>query len=323
MTGTDLEVEMISHVELDEVEGGEATLPARKFLDICRALPEGAEIQVAIDGEKAIVRSGKSRFVLATLPAADFPVIEADKAVLSFTVPQDRLKNAIEKTAFAMAQQDVRYYLNGMLVEIGDGLLRTVATDGHRLALCDTDFQSKIKENQSVIVPRKGVMELVRLLGSDDSEAEVKIGNNFIRVSTPEMSFTSKLIDGRFPDYQNVIPVGGDKIVVCDQEVLHQALGRVSILSNEKYRGVRLQFSVGLVKISAHNPEQEEAEEEVVVDYNGDPLEIGFNVNYLQDAVAASDTDQVRLTLTDPNSCCLVHGVGDKRCKYIVMPMRL
>jgi len=323
MTATDLEVEMISHVELDGVEVGETTLPARKFLDICRALPEGAEIQVTIDGEKAVVRSGKSRFVLATLPAADFPVIEADKSLLAFSVPQGRLKNAIDKTSFAMAQQDVRYYLNGMLIEISDELLRTVATDGHRLALCDTELNVKIKENQSVIMPRKGVMELVRLLGNDDSEAEVKIGNNFIQVSTAEMSFTSKLIDGRFPDYQNVIPVGGDKIVVSDQEVLHQALGRVSILSNEKYRGVRLQFSAGLVKISAHNPEQEEAEEEVAVDYNGDSLEIGFNVNYLQDAVAASDTEQVRLTLTDPNSCCLVQGVGDKRCKYIVMPMRL
>lgn len=324
LTSTDLEVEMLTHTEVGSAEPGQTTLPARKFLDICRALPDTAEIDVSVDGERATVRSGKSRFVLSTLPAEEFPNIEASQQTTSFTLSQAVLKSAIDRTAFAMAQQDVRFYLNGMLVELEDTLMRLVATDGHRLALCETPLNEKINENQSIIIPRKAVVELSRLLTEDDGDAEVKLGGSFIQISTPEMSFTSKLIDGRFPEYQNVVPVGPDKSAIGERATLRQALGRVSILSNEKYRGVRLQFSNGSLRIFAHNPEQEEAEEEVAVDYTGgSDLEIGFNVTYLLDALGAGDSEQVKISLSDANSCCLIQGVGEKDCKYIVMPMRL
>ncbi len=326
MTATDLEVEMSIEITLPDqkkLKCGEITIPARKFMDICRALPDDAVIDVTIDAGRAVVRAGKSRFVLSTLSADDFPGIEANKNVLEFLMPQIDLKQAIEQTQFAMAHQDVRYYLNGMLLEIGTESLRLVATDGHRLALCDQAIDLKQKESQQVIVPRKGVMELARLLDDSDSEATIQLGSNYIRVTTETVSFTSKLIDGRFPDYQNVVPDGGDKIVICDKNVLKQALSRASILSNEKYRGVRLQFSSGLLRIFAHNPEQEEAEEEVTIDYNGDNLEIGFNVTYMMDAVAACTSENVLLSLSDANSCCMIQPQGSSGCKYVVMPMRL
>jgi len=326
MTATDLEVEMSIELVLAEqskCETGKITIPARKFMDICRALPDDAVIDLAIDGDRAIVRAGKSRFVLSTLVADDFPGIDANKDILEFAMPQLDLKQAIERTQFAMAHQDVRYYLNGMLLEISSDALRLVATDGHRLALCDQGLDINNKENQQVIIPRKGVMELARLLEESDSVAKLQLGSNYIRVNTDGISFTSKLIDGRFPDYQNVVPDGGDKIVICDKETLRQALSRASILSNEKYRGVRLQFSTGLLRIFAHNPEQEEAEEEVIIDYSGANLEIGFNVTYLMDAVSACTSENVSLSLSDANSCCMIQPQGSTGCKYVVMPMRL
>jgi len=326
MTATDLEVEMSIQLNLldhPKGEAGEITIPARKFMDICRALPDGVSIDLTIDGDRAIVRAGKSRFVLSTLSADDFPGIDANKDVLEFSMPQVELKQAIERTQFAMAHQDVRYYLNGMLLEIGTNALRLVATDGHRLALCDQKSDSSQNECQQVIVPRKGIMEIARLLEDTDSESKIQLGSNYIRVTTEGVIFTSKLIDGRFPDYQNVLPDGGDKIIICDKNELKQALSRASILSNEKYRGVRLQFSNGLLRIFAHNPEQEEAEEEVAIDYNGPNLEIGFNVTYLMDAVSACTTDNVSLSLSDANSCCMIQPQGTSGCKYVVMPMRL
>ncbi len=324
LTATDLEVQMHTQTQVEDGEGGDITLPARKLLDICRALPEGAEIRVSATDQRAQIRSGKSRFTLSTLPATEFPAIETSQAILSFGLPQGVLKEAVERTHFAMAMQDVRYYLNGLLMELSGELIRLVATDGHRLAMCEITTDNRITdENQQVIIPRKGVLELARLLEGEDSEATITLGGNFVQIGTPEMHFTSKLIDGRFPDYQNVVPVGADKTVVCEREPLRQALNRVSILSNEKYRGVRLEFSQGQLRVFAHNPEQEEAEEELAVDYNGEPLEIGFNVTYLQDALSACATEQVQLLLSDPNSCCLIRGAGDQRCKYVVMPMRL
>lgn len=323
MLATDLEVEMQAQASVKEAKSGEITLPARKFMDICRALPENSKIEVNIDDSRAVIRSGKSRFVLSTLPAAEFPSMETSKDVLSFSIPQGVLRHSIERTHFAMAHQDVRYYLNGMYLETTNDLIRMVATDGHRLALCETGIKIKTKENQSIIIPRKGVQELLRLLSDGDEPAQVQLGANYIRITTDGNAFTSKLIDGRFPDYQNVVPDGGSKHITCSRAVLRQALNRVSILSNEKYRGIRLQFTKGLLRIFAHNPEQEEAEEEVVIDYDGDNLEIGFNVNYLLDAITAGTSEQVELYLTDPNSSCLIQGASEKDCKYVVMPMRL
>lgn len=323
ITATDLEVEIQSRVDVDIDEPGEITLPARKLVDICKALPENVSIQIAIKDQKAQIRSGKSRFTLATLPAADFPLVESIKGDCSFAIAQNQLKELIERTQFSMAQQDVRYYLNGLMLEIARGRIRAVATDGHRLALCDMPVDIKIQETRQVIVPRKGIQELMRLLESSDTLVQVDVGSNHIGVSNADIRFTSKLVDGRFPDYDRVVPKGGDKLVLADRELLRQALSRTSILSNEKYRGIRLNLEENIIKIQAHNPEQEEADEEFEVDYKGADLEIGFNVTYLLDVLSSVRSDNIEITLSDSNSSCLMCEPGTQQYRYVVMPMRL
>jgi len=323
-TATDLEVELQAKTAVAVKEPGEITLPARKILDICRTLPEQAVVEVTVDQERASVRSGRSRFTLATLPASEFPVVEDVRSSLNFTLPQQDLRELIERTHFAMAQQDVRYYLNGLLFEPLEGKLRAVATDGHRLAMADMAAGIPAETGQPVIVPRKGVQELMRILDDSKEPAEVAIGNNHLRVNVPDIRFTSKLIDGRFPDYDRVVPEGGDKELVAERELLRQALARTSILSNEKYRGVRLSMEDGMLRIQAHNPEQEEAEEELEVDYQGETLEIGFNVTYLLEALGAITGQQVQVTFRDANSSCLIQEPASSfPCKYVIMPMRL
>jgi DNA polymerase-3 subunit beta len=323
LTATDLEVELQTQANVKVTEPGDSTLPARKLLDICRALPEGAEIDISVSGERAQIRSGNSRFTLATLPAGEFPVVEKIKSARTFRVPQKELRSLIERTAFSMAQQDVRYYLNGLMLEPSRGLLRAVATDGHRLALCEYAAAIEDDEAQQVIVPRKGVQELHRLLEGDEAPIEVEIGTNHIRITTADLRFTSKLIDGRFPDYHRVIPKSVDKCLQVKRELLRQALARTSILSNEKYRGIRLDVSKNNLKIQAHNPDQEEAVEEIEVTYQSDPLLIGFNVTYLLDVLSAIDADDVEIMLSDPNSSALIYKPGATDCRYVVMPMRL
>jgi len=323
VTATDLEVEIQSRLAIDIDEPGEITLPARKLVDICKALPEGAKVQLSVKDQKAQIRSGKSRFTLVTLPAADFPVVETIKGDCSFSIAQNKLKELIERTQFSMAQQDVRYYLNGLMLEISSGLLRGVATDGHRLALCDMPVDIKTKEPRQVIVPRKGIQELMRLLESSDETVQVDVGSNHICISNADIRFTSKLVDGRFPDYDRVVPKGGDKLVLADRELLRQALSRTSILSNEKYRGIRLNLDKNILKIQAHNPEQEEADEEFEVDYKGGGLEIGFNVTYLLDVLSSVRSDSIEISLSDANSSCLMREPGSEQYRYVVMPMRL
>lgn len=323
LTGTDLEVELVARVKVEVEEGGETTLSARKFLDICRTLPDQAMIEINVEGERALVRSGRSRFTLSTLPAADFPAVEPMSAAKEFEIPQGSLRQLIERSHFAMAQQDVRYYLNGLMLELAQGRLRAVATDGHRLALCETPVDLTVSGMQQVIVPRKGVAELMRLLDDSEEPAQVAIGTNHIKVTLPDIGFTSKLVDGRFPEYERVIPKDCDKTLHADRDALRQALTRTSILSNEKYRGVRMQLAAGVLRMMAHNPEQEEAEEEMEVEYSGSELEIGFNVTYLLDALGAISADKVEMGFTNANSSCLIQAVESTRCKYVVMPMRL
>ena len=326
ITATDLEVEIVASTKLDISESGSITIPARKFVDICRALPDEAQLDVAFDAEKdrVIIRSGKSRFNLATLPVNDFPNIEDVSGVLSFQLEQDVLKNLIDKTQFSMAQQDVRYYLNGLLLEVTEKLVKAVTTDGHRLSYCERDADVSPSEKHQVILPRKGVVELAKLLGDSDSPAEVIIGSNHIRINLENIQFTSKLVDGQFPDYDRVIPKNGDKEVTANRELLHHALVRTSILSNEKYRGIRIRLQPGLLQAQAHNPEMEEAEEEIEISYQGGELEIGFNVNYLMDALAVIPSDTVKMIFGDANSSCLVLPIDETLgCKYVVMPMRL
>ena len=322
VTATDLEVELVAQTEVEAESDGEITVSGRKLLDICRALPEGAEVNVSLSGEKLSVRAGRSKFNLVTLPAAEFPVVEDIKAGQTIAVSQESLGRLIEKTHFSMAQQDVRYYLNGMLLETGGKHLRAVATDGHRLALCQVDLDGDDLEEQQVIVPRKGVLELQRLM-SGDGGLDIELGSNHIRIQLDGIRFTSKLIDGRFPEYDRVIPKESSNELKADRTEFKNALQRTAILSNEKYRGIRLVIRDSGVVLQAHNPEQEEAEEELAVEYAGEDIEIGFNVNYLLDALGAVEGDDVTLSVQDSNSSCLIRQPGNDDCTFVVMPMRL
>ncbi|NOZ54704.1 MAG: DNA polymerase III subunit beta [Gammaproteobacteria bacterium] len=326
ITATDMEIEIVTTTKITISEVGEVTIPARKFFDICKALPNEAQLDIAFEAEKnrIIIRSGKSRFSLSTLPATDFPNIEDIKATFSFKIPQQLLKNIIDKTQFSMALQDVRYYLNGLLIEIADNAIRAVATDGHRLSFCETSVDVSPSEVIRIILPRKGVVELSKILENSESLVEVIIGANHIRLCLANLQFTSKLVDGQFPDYNRVIPSNGDKQVYAERDFFRQAMARASILSNEKYRGIRLRLKQDLIQAQAHNPEMEEAEEEIAVEYQGGELELGFNVNYILDALAAIDTDRVKLVFGNANSSCLILPDDEKiHCKYVVMPMRL
>ena len=323
LTGTDLEVEMISRIAVEDAQDGETTIPARKLFEIVRALPDGSRVTVSQSAEKVTVQAGRSRFTLATLPANDFPSLDDVEATERVRVPEAALKELIERTAFAMAQQDVRYYLNGLLFDLREASLRCVATDGHRLALCEAPLEGGAPTKRQLIVPRKGVLELQRLLEGGDRELELELGRGHLRVKRDDVTFTSKLIDGRFPDYEAVIPIGADREVRIDREALRASLQRAAILSNEKYRGVRIEVSPGQLRISAHNPEQEEAQEEVEADTRVDELAIGFNVNYLLDALGALREDTVVLALRDANSSALVREASSDRCRHVVMPLRL
>jgi len=324
LTATDLELELRARVSVDVERSGETTVSARKLLDICRTLPQGASLALELEGEKVSVRSGRSRFTLATLPPAEFPVVDDVQGQVEFAIPQADLKRGIEKIGFAMAQQDVRYYLNGLLIELSDQCLRTVATDGHRLSLCEVPAELPDGAAEQVIVPRKGVIELARLLDEDaEAPATLRIGGSHIQVELPGLRFTSKLIDGRFPDYSRVVPETGSRELRADRETLRQALVRTSILSNEKYKGVRLAMGPEGLRIQTHNPVQEEAEEEVEVVYQGDPLEIGFNVVYLLEILGSIEGDEVQAEFNDANSSVLIRDVASGECRHVVMPMRL
>lgn len=323
VTGTDLEIELESRALVQNLAPGRATVPARKLFDICRGLPEGAQISLDLSGDKATLKSGRSRYSLSCLKPDEFPAMGRVAEGRTLTLPRKDLKNLIEKTQFAMAQQDVRYYLNGMLLEVNTTRVRTVATDGHRLALsevvCDTGF----KDPMQVIVPRKAILELQRLLDGGEGNISLKLGVGQIQADIDVIRLTSKLIDGRFPDYERVVPENGDKRISADREQVKRALARTAILSNEKFRGVRLQLESGKLVLQTHNPEHEEAEEDLEVSYDGAALEIGFNVNYLLDALGALTSEQFVMELKNADSSGLIHAEGDASSKYVVMPMRL
>jgi DNA polymerase-3 subunit beta len=322
ITATDLEVEMVAEADVSADSGGDITVPGRKLHDIFRALPEGANVDMSLTGDRLTVKAGRSRFTLSTLRAADFPTIDEIAAKQTLRLSCADLRRLVDKTHFSMAQQDVRYYLNGLLLETDKKRLRAVATDGHRLALSEVDLPSAATRDEQLIVPRKGVLELSRLLDGD-GDVELALGANHIRVQLDGIRLTSKLIDGRFPEYSRVVPNQPKNVIKADRDLFRQALQRTAILSNEKYRGVRLELSANNVVLQANNPEQEEAVETLEVDYSGDGMEIGFNVNYLLDALAAVDSEQVEFGVTDANSSCLIREPGGERTKFVVMPMRL
>ncbi|MGA9333585.1 MAG: DNA polymerase III subunit beta [Rudaea sp.] len=322
-TGTDLEVEMSASVEAQAAQPGETTLPARKLFDICRALPDGSKIQFKLSADRMTVSSGRSRFTLATLASSEFPVIENIDLVEQVSLPEATLKQLMDRTAFAMANQDVRYYLNGLLFDLREQAMRCVATDGHRLALAETQLSEQRSTQRQIIIPRKGVLELQGLFESGDGNVDIEFGRNHIRVRRNDVVFTSKLIDGRFPDYEAVIPIGADQQVTIQRDSLRGALQRAAILSNEKYRGVKLEVSPNKLRIVAHNPEQEEAVEELEARTSVSELSVGFNVNYLLDALNALQGEQILLCLRDGNSSCLLRAPENEDSRHVIMPLRL
>ncbi len=324
MTATDLEVELITRFKIGgSPTSGSTTVPARKFADICRTLPDGATLEVQLDGDRAKIKSGRSRFTLSTLSADDYPAIKGGDKVSELSLSEQDLKRIINKTQFSMAQQDVRYYINGLLLEVTRDRLCAVATDGHRMSMCETGADANQDEKMQFIVPRKGILELARLLKDTEQSVRLRFGSNHLRVEMDDIQFTTKLIDGKFPDYERVIPLNVSNKVTGNTESLKQTLIRTSILSNEKYRGIRIVLSPDSLQAVAHNPEMEEAEETVAVDYKGDNLEIGFNVSYIIDALNAVESEDVEMCFGDANSSCLVLPKNADRYKYVIMPMRL
>jgi DNA polymerase III subunit beta len=323
LTGTDSEVEIVAKLNVELVdEAGSTTVPAKKLVDICRSLPEGQEIAFLLEEQKLILKSGRSRFNLSTLPASDFPATEKCESDLHFSAPGSIIKRLVNATAFSMAQQDVRYFLNGMLWEVHGDRLRCVATDGHRLAMCSKTLDIDFPDKFQVILPRKGVIELSRLLDTNQN-IQFTLGHRHFRAETEEYIFTSKIVDGKFPDYEQVIPRNGKNAAVGNREALRQAFLRTAILSNEKYLGVRLIFTSQLLTIVANNTEQEEAEEKVAVEYEGNNLDIGFNVSYLQDIANVINNETIKITLSDSNSSALLEDPNSLDALYVIMPMRL
>jgi DNA polymerase-3 subunit beta len=322
LIATDLEVELQAHVGINNGDGfGETTVSARKLMDICRALPDKAVLEFLLEETRLIVRSSRSKFTLAILPANQFPSTESAESQSEFTIEALLLQRIIDETQFAMAQQDVRYYLNGMFLEFTPQYLRAVTTDGHRLAL--SQVESVFQKETQMIVPRKAIIELSRLLSETSGNVAVLLGTQQLRVKTADYQFTSKLIDARYPDYQKVIPENVKNSFIVDRDLLRNAVARVSVLAHEKHRSIRMEISSDMLRVLTNNPEQEEAEEEVNIEYQGTACEIAFNVSYLLDAINALPAAHVKFTFSDPDSTVRVESVDASNRIYVIMPMRL
>ena len=326
LTGLDLEVELTWHLDLQHLEiGGSVTVPAKKLSDICRSLSEGSLLEFTLDEQRIMVRSGRSRFVLATLPSSEFPSMQLSPIKHQVTLPQGDLLNLIRRNDFAMARQDVRFYLNGMYFELATNRLRAVATDGHRLAMADAAVQIGEVETSSMIVPAKAVNDLAKLLDDVEEPITLIFGEQHFQANMANATFVSKHIEGRYPSYEQVIPRNSDKLVVCDRLELRQKLSRISILVNEKLQGIHLHLTENLLTLIAKNTDQEEAEESINIDYQGEPLEMGFNVGYLIDVMdnVGDDVEKVQIALSTPSSSALIQALGGNDAFYVIMPMRL
>ncbi|CAL1238790.1 DNA polymerase III subunit beta [Candidatus Methylocalor cossyra] len=335
MTGTDLEVQLTAMLTVERGEDGEITIPARKLLDICRLLPQGSAVEVDIREDRCRVRSGSSRFTLATLPADQFPEFDTGAFDLELQVPAEGLRRALGQTAFAMAQNDVRYYLNGLLLELEGKTLRAVASDGHRLALHEEVLEHEARalrpadppdppsEPRQAILPRKAVLELLRLLGDVEGNVELRLGPVSASLAVGPVTFATKLVQGKFPDYRRVMPKELDREVRVDRVQLQSALERVAVVTSEKFKGISLEVSDETLRLKAQNQEQEEAEETLPVELRGEALTVGFNATYLLDAVEHVTSERVRFSFPKAVNACLVEDEADDRFRFIVMPMRL
>jgi len=323
LLATDLELQISTQQDVEPGEDFAITIAARKLFDIVRALPDAAKVKLDTKESQVVVSAGKSRFTLQTLPAADFPRVETGAGLGAvFSLPQKNLKRLLQLVQFAMASQDIRYYLNGMLLVLEGKQLRVVATDGHRLSYAETQLETEA-ESREVIIPRKTVVELSKLLGDVDDPVELRIGANQVTITLPGTELVTKVVDGKFPDYQRVIPMNQPRQLKANRQNVMQALQRAAILSNEKFRGVRLVMSENTLGIVCNNNEQEEAADEIEVSYNGEPLDVGFNVTYLLDGLGAVGSEEIMLSLADANSSMLLTSESESGFKYVVMPMRI
>ncbi len=325
LTGTDLEVQLVASVGVDTQTEGAITVPARKLLDIFRLLPDHSEAMVELRDDRLAIRCGSSRFNLTTLPVDNYPAFDSGTTELDLTLPSETLRMALDKTLFAMAQLDVRYYLNGLLLDFEGSTLRTVASDGHRLAMFQEVMATSFNSNRQIIVPRKGILELYRLLGDADETVDIQISPNTIRVNLGTVSFSAKLIEGRFPDYQRVMPRELNSSYRIEKDAFKGALSRVSVLTAEKQKSISLEVAAeeGVMTLKSQNAEHEEAEERLEIDVQGGDVSVGFNAGYLLEAIGHADAEHVRLSFTEAANSCLIEDVVDQRFKYVVMPMRL
>jgi len=323
LLATDLELQISTQLDAQSGEDFAITIAARKLFDIVRALPDAAKVKLDSKDSQIVVSAGKSRFTLQTLPAADFPRVETGAGLgEAIRLPQKKLKRLLQLVQFAMASQDIRYYLNGMLLVLEGKQLRVVATDGHRLSYAETELEMDAGSRE-IIIPRKTVVELSKLLADVDDAVELRIGANQVTITLPGTELVTKVVDGKFPDYQRVIPLNQPRHLKANRQTVIQALQRAAILSNEKFRGVRLVMSENTLGIVCNNNEQEEAADEIEVKFNGEPLDMGFNVTYLLDGLGAVNSEEITLSLGDANSSMLLTSEGEAGFKYVVMPMRI
>jgi len=321
---TDLEIQITAiSPSSSNKETTSITVSAKKLQDIVRALPDNAEIAFDSKDSRLQLKAGKSQFNLQTLPADDFPKLAlSDEDVSEISLPQSTLRHLFNQVQYAMAQQDIRYYLNGLLMVLEPGVVKVVATDGHRLSLASMEAPS-IQQSVEAILPRKTVTELIKLLADVDDEVKVRLGKNLVTFTFGNINLVSKVIEGKFPDYNKVVPINYQNHVILDRVTLLKGMQRAAILSNEKFRGVRLVLTQNSMRVICNNTEQEEAEEEIEINYTNEPLDIGFNVTYLLDVLNNIESSEVDCSFGDPNSSCLITVPGDDRFKYVVMPMRI
>lgn len=323
LTATDLEMQISMSVESETAEPFATTVSARKLLDICRSLPDGSQLRLADQDSRLQVSAGRSKFNLQTLPASDYPTMtRTPNSQLTLRLAQKELRHLLRQVDFSMAQQDIRYYLNGLLLEVNGERLHVVGTDGHRLSYICTDLGQNF-DKQEIILPRKTVTELIKLLEDNDDEVVIEISPNQANFTFANIRLISKVIDGKFPDYNRVIPVGHKNRLSINRMDVLQAMQRASILSNEKYRGIRLVLGANSLRLISSNSEQEEAEEELEIAYSGEPLDVGFNVTYLIDVLNNAQSETVDFSFADANSSCLVTVPDNANYKYVVMPMRI
>lgn len=323
LTGTDLEIQIIVRIKLDNMTDGTVTVPARKLLDICRLLPSTAQIKFTLQDDKLKINSGRSRFSLSTLPADDYPKFDEDTFSYQFKIRADRFKKALDKTVFCMANQDVRYYLNGLMINISNDQMKLVASDGHRLAVYDDSIEQQTGYETRIIIPRKGILELNRLLDDPEADLTIQFSDNNIRIRINNLIFSAKLIDAKYPDFSKVFHQSFFPKIEIQKLALKDALTRVSILANEKFKGIAFDINSESLRISTHNPDREEAEEELLIDYPGEDISIAFNAQYFLDAVSNLDSELAIITIAEDSSCCFIEDPNDERFKFIVMPMLL